>query len=168
MTALTGFLLRQFDRTTHSTRRLRVIMAMLIIIAGTGLLLLFDRAPEAVTYNSSHVPVISPIETQVCPGDIIHYPLVTEVTTAQIPGQVSIAESWCKEGLTGSCVGVQPPRTSLPLLEPKRIISDGTPRTVPDTLAPGVYHFWHSATNARGEVSGYIVAPVVVISCSAK
>lgn len=166
MSALILAVKRQADRTLRSSRRLNVIMLLLFAIAALGMVLLFNTPAFSVQYDGTRVPVIPPIETQVCPGDTIHYPLTTSVTEDEIPGQLDIAESWCEEGLSGPCTGVNPPRPELPLLEPKLIYTDGAARVVPETLTPGVYHFWHSATDALGRVSGYIVAPVNVKDCA--
>jgi hypothetical protein len=112
----------------------------------------------------SGVPIITPIETEVCSGDMIHYPTLTFVEE-RAKSQVNIAEAWCRAGLEGGCIGVFPDRPDMPLLEPKEIINPATPRIVPETLGPGIWHFQHSATDELGRVSGYIVAPINVLKC---
>lgn len=166
MTAAILYLKCQAVKTLRSPRRIELIAILLLSMAAIGWGAYLRFAPSVISYNGTRVPVISPIETRLCPGDTVHFPIVVEIQESEIPDQANIAESWCKEGLSGACTGVVPPRQNLPLLEPKLIVSDGAPRVVPDTLTPGVYHFWHSATNAKGEVSGYIVAPVNVVDCT--
>lgn len=165
MTALL-YLKHQAAKTLESPVRIRLITVLLLLLAAAGWGTYLRFAPSVISYNGARVPVISPIETNLCPGDTLHYPVVVEIKASEIPDQANIAESWCKEGLSGACTDVAPPRQNLPLLEPKLIVSDDAPRVVPDTLTPGVYHFWHSATNAKGQVSGYIVAPVNIADCT--
>ena len=166
MTAALLYLKCQAIKTLEKPARIKLITILLLLLAAVGWGTYLRFAPSVISYNGARVPVISPIETQLCPGDTLHYPVVVEIKESEIPDQANIAESWCKEGLSGACTGVVPPRSNLPLLEPKLIVSDGAPRVVPETLEPGVYHFWHSATNSRGQVSGYIVSPIVVRDCS--
>lgn len=165
MSALTGYIIKQVERTTHSTQRLRVIMALMIIIAGAGLVLLFQRAPAVVLYGGQRVLYIAPIEAEVCIGGLVHFPTVTEITKDEIPGRLEIDESWCLEGLGGACKAVTAPNPRLPMLEEKHIVTPRVERNIPATLAPGVYHFQHSATDAHGNTTGYIVAPITVKEC---
>lgn len=166
MTTLTLFVRRQAMVTLFSSRRLFVLFILLLVIFIVGASLLVETASQ-VTYDGSaaKVPIIVPNETSVCIGGNVTFPLLVFVSDEQIPDQVNIAESWCLKGIEGACFGVIPNRPDLPLLEPKNIKTDATMRTVPSTLQPGTYHFWHSATDATGNVSGYIVAPIVVKDC---
>lgn len=109
--------------------------------------------------------IVAPIETEVCPGDVIHYPTLTFVEEGS-RSQASVAEAWCKAGLEGGCIAVV--RPDMPLLEPKNIVNPATPRTVLETLAPGIWHMQHSATDELGRVSAYIVAPINVKDCQVK
>ena len=43
MTALVGYVYRQIDRTRHSPRHLRVLMAVLVIIIAAGVALMLQR-----------------------------------------------------------------------------------------------------------------------------
>ena len=139
MTALALYVERLYCKAIKYPNRLAVTVILLGAIFVAGFVLVLSSVPPAVRYNGGDVPVIAPLSsTSVCPGDVIHYPLVTEIKESEIPDQANIAESWCKEGLSGPCTGVVPPRSNLPLLEPKLIVSDGAPRVVPDTLTPGV------------------------------
>lgn len=145
--------------------RLIAFTALMLLIAGTGILLLFQNAPRAVTFNGDQVPVIRPAEVEVCIGGTVHFATITETTNEEIPGRVEIDEAWCAEGLNGSCKAVQAPNPRLPMLEPKRIVTPRVSRDVPTILTPGVYHFWHTATDTHGNVTGYIVAPITVKDC---
>lgn len=145
--------------------RLPGIMALLVIIAIAGAVLLVRAAPNAVLYNGERIPMISPIETSVCLGGTVHFATVTEVTADEIPGALDIKEAWCLAGLGGACKSVLPPNPDLPMLEEKHIVTPSVERNVPVTLAPGVYHFQHSATDAKGNTTGYIVAPINVEAC---
>lgn len=168
MTALIGYVSKQIERTAHSTRRLRWIMILLVAIAFVGVLLMVQRYPRAssLAYNSRDIAYITPIENEVCAGGAIHYPLVTTIEETDIPGKITIDEAWCVAGIGGACKSVPAPNPNLPLLEVRHIVADPAARVVPDTLAPGTYHFWHSATNGKGVTRGYIVAPIVVRDCA--
>ncbi len=156
---------KRVELSTRSPRRLLIIIILLVIIAGILLSFVFRHAPQVEYGNTAQVPIIVPNEEKVCIGGRVTYPLLVFVANEQVPGQINIAEAWCLAGLEGACFGVIPNRPDLPLLEPKAITTDATSRPVPATLKPGVYHFWHSATDANGNVSGYIVAPINVIDC---
>lgn len=155
----------QAIRTLSSPRRLVVLTFLMLLIAFSGLLVLFQNAPNAVTFNGDAIPVIRPIETEVCIGGAVHFATITETTNDEIPGRLEIDEAWCLEGLGGACKTVTPPNPRLPLLEPRRIVTPRVSRDVPTILTPGVYHFWHTATDTRGNVTGYIVAPITVKEC---
>ena len=165
MNAITGYVMHQAERTIHSTRRLTVIVIALALIVASGLALLFEAAPATVTYGIANgVPVIVPLESEVCAGGTIHFPTITFIEAGTV-SQINVAEAWCKAGLAGGCIGVIPDRPDLPLLEAKSIVNDRTPRPVPASLSPGVWHFWHSAVDERGNVAAYIVAPINVRNC---
>lgn len=151
-------------RTLSSPRRLTVLALLLLLIAGTGLLLAFQNVP-LTTYNGKIIPIIHPAEPEVCIGGTVHFSTITETTEDQLPGRLEIDEAWCLAGLDGACKTVAPPNPRFPLLEQKRIVTPRVSRDVPDNLAPGVYHFWHTATDTHGGVTGYIVAPITVKVC---
>lgn len=158
-------LILSVKRTLRSPARINVIMFLLFVIFALGLLLLYNTPTFSVSYNGARVSVISPVETQLCAGDTVHFPITVTIEDHEIPGQLQIAEAWCKAGVSGSCIGVVPPRPNLPLLEEKHINSTSS-RVVPEALTAGTWHLWHSATNSRGSVSGYIVAPVYIVDCA--
>ncbi len=166
MTAIALYVERLYCKAIKYPNRLAVTVILLVAIFVAGFVLVLSSVPPAVRYNGGDVPVIAPLSMEpVCPGDVIHYPLVTEIKEREIPGRVEIDEAWCQAGLAGPCKSATPPNPRVPLLEPKRIVSEAAARTVPLTLTPGTWHFWHTATDSHGQVNGYIVAPVVVKDC---
>ena len=166
MTALLLHAKCQLHRTIHSPKRLNVLLILALAIAALGVALAFQAAPSAVLYNEGNVPIIAPIEPEVCLGGKVHYPLTTTIDESEIPGRVEVDEAWCMAGLGGACKSVAAPNPRLPMLEPKHIVSDPASRTVPDTLTPGTWHLWHTATDTHGQVNGYIVAPVYIVDCA--
>ena len=86
MTALLLHAKCQLHRTIHSPKRLNVLLALMLAIAVLGVALAFQAAPSAVLYNEGNVPVIAPIEPEVCLGGTIHYPITTEIDESEIPG----------------------------------------------------------------------------------
>ncbi len=102
----------QAIRTLSSPRRLVVLTFLMLLIAFSGLLVLFQNAPNAVTFNGDAIPVIRPIETEVCIGGAVHFATITETTNDEIPGRLEIDEAWCLEGLGGACKTVTPPNPS--------------------------------------------------------
>ena len=167
MTALLLHAKCQLHRTIHSPKRLNVLLALMLAIAVLGVALAFQAAPAAVLYNEGHIPVIAPIEPEICLGGTIHYSITTEIDESEIPGRLEIDEAWCAAGLDGPCKNAIPPNPSLPLLEPRRIVATAS-RTMPTTVTVGVWHFWHTATNTHGQVNGYIIGPITVKECEAK
>ncbi len=164
MSAIILYAKRQAAHTIHSENRRAALLVATLVLFVTGLVLLFQSPGFSVQYDGVQVSIVKPLEAAVCPGGTIHFPVTLTINERKIPGRLQIDEAWCKEGITGTCTGVTPPQPNLPLLEEKRIVAQAT-RTIPDTLTPGVYHLWHSATSNRGEVSGYIVAPIIVNDC---
>ena len=167
MSAITGYVMHQAERTIHSTRRLTVIVIALALIVASGLVLLFQAAPPRtiVAYGiADKVPTIAPIEAEVCPGDVVHFPNVTFVEGGEAVS-VSFADAWCLEGLTGSCISVVP-RADMPLLQPKRITNERSKLNVPATLEPGVWYYQHVATLSNDTSSAYIVGPVTIKDCT--
>lgn len=145
--------------------RLAVFTIAMLLIAASGLVLTFQSAPQTL-YNGKVVPVIQPSEQEVCIGGTVHFSTITETTEDQLPGRLEIDEAWCLAGPSGACKTVTPPNPRFPILEPKRIVTPRVSRDVPTILTPGVYHFWHTATDSHGRVTGYIVAPISIRDCS--
>ena len=97
MTALTGLLSRQLERTTHSTRRLRVLMVPLVAIAFVGIVLIVQRYPaaRAVQYNTSMF--IEPVPSALCHGESFTYNQA--ISVGQI-AMVTVSRDWCNRGFT--------------------------------------------------------------------
>lgn len=157
-----------FAKRSATPSRLIVFTLLMLLIAAIGLLLVLQKASNSVMFNGDKVPVIRPAQSEVCVGAALHFATITETTDDEIPGRLEIDEAWCLAGVGGACKTVTPPNPRLPLLEPRRIITPEVSRIVPETLTPGVYHFWHTATDTSGRVTGYIVAPIHVLDCSQK
>ena len=167
MTAITGFIMYQAERTIHSPRRLTVIVIALTLIVASGITLLFESAPPRtiVTYGiAGKVPTIAPIEEAVCPGGIVHFHNVT-FTEGGEAVSVSFANAWCLEGLAGGCVSVVP-HPDMPLLQPKKITNEKTTLNVPATLIPGSWYYQHIATLSNDTASAYIVGPITIKDCT--
>ena len=97
MTVLVGYFSRQFTRTVKSPRRLRVMMAMLTIIALAGIVVMLQRYPaaQAVQYKTSST--IVPVPAALCPGESFTYEQAIQV---QQTAMVTISRDWCNRGFT--------------------------------------------------------------------
>lgn len=172
MTTLTIFLRRQASRTVSSPRRLLVVVLLLAIMAAAGLATLVKDAPatNVVTYDDG-IKIIAPVEREVCRGGEVLFPVKVVVTEDSLPNQGEIAESWCRPGETGGCIGVQPANLRegakrLPLVKPRRIETVSS-RTVPMWLGLGDWEFWHTIQDKDDNVEGYSVEPITVVDCAA-
>lgn len=169
MTALRIALQRQVEGTMVNPRRLTLIAVALVVIAAMGFWTLIISTPSAVISTRYGSAVIPPVETKVCIGGTIRYPITVTVDANEVPNQIEVAEAWCKAGLTGTCFGVQPggmdPNAKrLPILAPRQIVTTAQ-RLVPKTLTPGIYEFWHSSIDSSNRVQAYIVSPITVKDC---
>ena len=169
MTALRIALQRQVERTLVNPTRLTAIIITLVVIATIGFWTLIESTPSVLLIRRYGSTLIAPVETEVCIGGTISYPITVAVDANEIPNQIEIAEAWCKAGLTGTCFGVQPggmdPNAKrLPILAPRQIVTTSK-RLVPETLTPGLYEFWHSSIDSSNRVQAYIVSPITVKDC---
>lgn len=160
-------LVARMHKTLYTPSRVLLAVIGLSILSAALVYLTLQTVQERkVTHAVSYgVTVITPVESNVCPGPgALRYPVTVTVDETMIPDQIRQAEAWCVSGLSGPCISV-PPRGGehdLPLLAPKKVDAIA-PRDVPANLRPGVeYEFHHSVTNAAGQVTGYIVKPIVV------
>jgi hypothetical protein len=122
--------------------------------------------PPAVNYP---ITIIKPVENEVCLGGVLRFPVTVDVQADELPNQITPAESWCKAGRAGACRAVKPANMDentqdQPLVKPRHIETVAR-RAVPATLAPGEYEFWHTTTDAHGNVVGYSVEPIIVKVC---
>lgn len=160
-------LVSRMHKTIYTPSRvLLAVIGLSILSASLVYLTLQTVQDRKITHAVSYgVTVIAPVESNVCPGPrALRYPVTVIVNETMIPDQIRQAEAWCVAGEGGPCISVAPRggEHDLPLLAPKRI-ETVAPRDVPDNLRPGVeYEFHHSVTNAAGQVTGYIVKPIVV------
>ena len=97
MTALIGFVSRQFTRTTRSPRRLRVMMALLVFIAGAGIVLMLQRYPAAQAVQYKTQQTIVPVPAELCPGEAFTY---QQSIAVQQTAMVTISRDWCNRGFT--------------------------------------------------------------------
>lgn len=140
----------------YPRRRVIVVLVICLTVLGVGLVnMAQDIAAKPVAYG---IEIITPIETDLCPGDTLRYPIAVEVV--EIPVVLSIVETWCQEGVDGMCSAALSRSYQLPLLEYRQIEAIAT-RIVPITpfISPGeTFEFWHAAVN--GSTTGYRVKPI--------
>lgn len=140
----------------RARRRVIVVLAICITVLAVGLTAMAqDIAARPVTYG---IETITPINPEVCPGDVLRYPVVIDVV--EIPTVLSVVETWCQTGVNGTCSAALSRSYQLPLLEYRHVETIAV-RPVPVTpfIRPGdVYEFWHAAVN--GSTTGYRVVGI--------
>jgi len=97
MTVLAGFVSRQFTRTVSSPRRLRVIMALLVIVIAAGIVLMLQRYPAARGIQYQTEQTIIPVPSALCPGEQFSYHQAIRVETTSM---VTISREWCNRNFT--------------------------------------------------------------------
>lgn len=141
---------------TRPRRRVIVVLVICLTVLVVGLAnMAQDIAARPVSYG---IEIITPLETDLCPGDVLRYPVTVDVI--EIPTVLSIVETWCEAGDDGMCSAALSRSYQLPLLEERRIEAIAT-RVVPITpfISSGkTYEFWHAAVN--GSTTGYRVKPI--------
>lgn len=141
---------------TRPRRRVVVVLVVCLTVLGVGLVSMAqDIAAKPVAYG---IEVITPFNPDVCPGDVLRYPLVVDVV--EIPTVLSVVETWCQAGVNGICSIGLSRSYQLPLLD-YRHLETVVERIVPATpfIEPGQeYEFWHAAVN--GSTTGYRVKPI--------
>ena len=101
MTAIAHRAKREYARTMESPTRLSLMLILILMVFTAGLIVFVRSIPPGLAYGTKRgVPIIIPIETEVCPGGIVHYPTMTFIAPGT-KSQVSIAEAWCRAGLRG-------------------------------------------------------------------
>lgn len=156
----------RLQKTIQSPSRVMIAVLGLTILSAVLIYMILQtvqvrKAAHVVSYG---VQVITPLETEVCPGPrALSYPVTVIINQERIPDQGRIAEAWCRAGLDGICVPIAlQGEEDVPLLAPKYMEAIAF-RDVPAWLRPGIeYEFHHSVANAAGDVVGYIVRPIVV------
>lgn len=141
---------------TRPRRRVIVVLVICLTVLGVGLAnMAQDIAAKPVVYG---IEIITPIETDLCPGDVLRYPVTVNVV--EIPTVLSIVETWCQAGTDGMCSAALSHSYQLPLLEYREVKAIAE-RVVPITpfIRPGeTYEFWHAAVD--GSTTGYRVKPI--------
>lgn len=164
MTALFVYAKRQAVRTLHSPRRLNVLFVLMLGVAGLGVALTVQVAPQSVTYPQRF---ITATPSAVCPGDTFTYPVAIAVNDGDAVSRIT--EGWCKGG--GICPkALQDPDVYLNFLEEQDITTPAT-RTVPAELTPGEWQLRHcNETHTTGQINVvcYQVAVTVRDDCEAK
>ncbi|MBK8113262.1 MAG: hypothetical protein IPK44_01435 [Candidatus Accumulibacter sp.] len=139
MSALTGYIIKQVERTTQSAKRLRAIMVLMLVIANAGAVLLFRAAPPAIEYEQRY---IVPTPAVLCPGDTFTYQVSIRVNQ---PNSVSyVTEGWCYvKGICPKTMQAAP--YDVNFIDPYQVSAPAT-RTVPTTLPPGKWELRHCNT----------------------
>ena len=97
MTALVGYVFRQFERTRYSPRRLRVLMAVLLIIIAAGVVLMLQRYPTARAVQYRTEQIIVPTPSALCPGETFTY---SQAISVGQTAMVTVSRDWCNRGFT--------------------------------------------------------------------
>jgi len=97
MTVLVGFVSRQFARTAKSPRRLRVIMALLVVIIAAGVVLMLQRYPASHAVHYRTEQIIVPVPSALCPGETFTY---HQAISVEKTSMVTISRDWCNRGFT--------------------------------------------------------------------
>lgn len=146
MSALTSYIIKQAERTTQSTKRLRVLMVLLAIIAAAGAVLLFRAAPQAIEYPQRY---LTPTPDAVCPGETFTYPVV--ITVDETEAVSRLTEGWCRDdGVCPRAFQTEPYYVNF--LDGLEVSTTAT-RTVPAELSPGDWQFRHcNETHSDGRI----------------
>ena len=146
MSALILYITRQVERTAQSTKRLRVLMVLLAIIAAAGAVLLFRVSPNAIEYPQRY---ITATPAAVCPGETFTYPVVINVDEDSAVSHIT--EGWCR--IDGICPRAFQSEPYYVNFLGDYAVSTTATRTVPVDLPPGVWQFRHcNETHSDGQI----------------
>ena len=142
-------------------KRQRATLLLVVSLALLGWLvwgMVSDLRSAPVSYK---VQSIAPVNSFLCPGNQLRYPLVLEVRNT--PVILTIVESWCRAGPDGVCSQATTVEYQVPVLRP-RTIDTMAVRTVPDApfFRPGDRIEYQHATTDGKTVTGYVVEPIVI------
>ena len=142
----------------HRRRMILVLVVALAAVAWVIWAMVADFRSRPVDYKVQH---IQPVNSFLCPGDQLRYPVVLQVRTT--PVVLEITEAWCREGPAGICERASTVTYKVPVLTP-RTVDTIAGRIMPDTafFRPGDRLEFHHATTDGDTVTGYIVGPIVV------
>ncbi len=148
MSALIGFFAQQFERTTHSTRRLRWLMVALVLVAVAGVVLVLQRDTQSIEYPQRYL-VATP--AAVCPGEQFTYPVKIKIDKSDAVSRIT--EGWCRAS-DGICPKTfQSEAYYVNFLEPYSVSTTAT-RTVPIDLPPAEWQWRHcNETHSDGVIS---------------
>lgn len=133
--------------TNGKRRRAMAILLVLclLLIAGIGAQIWMSLTRTAVQYGAS---VITPTPSEVCPGDVISFPV--DITIEHGNSISRVTEGWCR-ATDGICPKtLQEPVVYYNFIAP---YSTGTTalRTIPHSLTPGPWQLRHcNETHATG------------------
>lgn len=159
MSALTGFFAYQIDRTMHSPRRLKALIAALMLIAVLGFAVLFQTTPaQDIRYGGATLLPATP--ATLCPGETFTYPVSIVVEDGNSVSRIT--EGWCRAD--GICPRTQAyPPYYVNFMAGIEVNTTAT-RTAPETLTPGGWEFRHcneTHTSGRFTVACYAVLVTV-------
>lgn len=162
MNAAIGFVRRQAVRTVHSSRRLTLLVLMLLALAVSGFAVLLTQDPQIVYYPDKDI-VSTPAE--VCPGEKFTYPIVVAVEQGDAVARVT--EGWCRaeDGICPNALQSAPVYFNFTAPYPVKTTAT---RTVPDELTPGEWQLRHcNETHSSGmiDVVCYQVVTTVKEDC---
>lgn len=142
----------------HRRRMIVILVLALAAVAWVVYAMVADFRSRPVDYK---VQRIQPVNSYLCPGDQLRYPVVLEVRNT--PAILTIVEAWCRQGPAGVCDRASTATYEVPVLTP-RYVDTIAGRTMPGTpfFRAGDQLEFHHATTDGEHVTGYIVAPIVV------
>lgn len=137
-------------RTTNGKRRRERIMAAAGLLALLALLalLMHTALKQAAIIEYADGVWRTPDKTDVCPGDVISFPV--SITVNEAPAFVRLVESWCQPG--GICVSAYTTTQHVALVEPYHI--ETTARRMVPELDAGVWQLNHiNESHADGRIT---------------
>ena len=163
MSALILYITQQVERTAQSTKRLRVLMVLFVIIAAAGMVLVFRVSPQAIEYSRRFVTATPGV---VCPGETFTYPVNIDINESDAVSRIT--EGWCRVE-DGICPrAFQGAEYYVNFLEGLTVSTTAT-RTVPADLPPGDWQFRHcNETHSTGRIEVVCYAVNVVVEDCAK
>lgn len=143
-------------------RRKVALIALVLIVVFLGVIvskMIADIRSQPVSYRVSE---ITPVNSYLCPGDVLLYDVEVAVSQVKIPSILTFIETWCQAGVDGVCAQTLTTVSSVPSLAERNIFAMAR-RTVPESafFRPGrEYEFWHATRTDDGKVTGYRVTPI--------
>lgn len=148
-----------FAHRIWTTRRGVGMMLALLLLALVFLLyaIIASEPARVVSYGTT---VIQPARAELCPGDLLRYPVDVNVAPSDLPVIWHVVEAWQRDdGLVLQSTSVS---YEIPIVRPVQVSATAA-RTVPE-LPPGVYWLNHVAQDGR--TTAYTVGPVTIRECT--